>query len=600
MTFALWKVTPAQTPWADGTTVQATLLDADDYAGNPLQSIFSWSWTVDYTQLAGGFLSLLTSEGGYTPSWSSDGTRIAFMSVRSGNEDIWVIDADDYAEAGGSVRQLTTDEADDHHPAWSPTDDRIAFVSDRDGGDHIFLINADGTGLTQLTAGLEVDSHPAWSPDGTQIAFSRNTEIWTINADGTGEAQVPQDSLAYLLDPVWSPDGTRIAYTKTLYSDQIGVMDVNGSNHETITESGFDILPAWSRETNQIIFVTMRDEKTRAIRIVNTNGSNDQVFIDNEGKWWDSEPEQSPVSDQIAFQSTRNGAWNIWIKTQVDIIDVTATPEVFSPNDDGFNHTTDISFNLVGGATQIDLLIYDADANPVKMLLDDELAPTGINTVTWYGTNDAGEGLGSGTYTFKLIVAGNAGAAAIEKTGVIYLDITPPTFTEWAIQPSGNGIFDVSVTVEDDTAVKEGATKLQYGIASSENADEPDVVGWTDFGTGASGTLNIDLSEYDNTYLFIRVYSEDEQGNVAYSSIQKISINSQPGDIDNDGMDDDWETKYFGALHRDGSGDFDGDGITDLEEFQLGTHPQIKAGDLNLDGVVDLEDAILGLQIFMP
>ena len=475
MTFALWKVTPAQTPWADGATVQATLLAADDYAGNPLQSIFSWSWTVDYTQLAGGFLSLLTSEGGYTPSWSSDGTRIAFMSVRSGNEDIWVIDADDYAEAGGSVRQLTTDEADDHHPAWSPTDDRIAFVSDRDGGDHIFLINADGTGLIQLTAGLEVDSHPAWSPDGTQIAFSRNTEIRMINADGTGEAQVTQDSIAYLLAPVWSPDGTRIAYTKTLYSDQIGVMDVNGSNHETITESGFDILPAWSRETNQIIFVTMRDEKTRAIRVVNTNGSNDQVFIDNEGKWWDSEPEQSPVSDQIAFQSTRNGAWNIWIKTQVDIIDVTATPEVFSPNDDGFNDTTDISFNLVGGATQIDLLIYDADANPVKTLLDDELAPTGINTVTWYGTNDAGEGLGSGTYTFKLIVAGNAGAAAIEKTGVIYLDITPPTFTEWAIQPSGNGIFDVSVTVEDDTAVKEGATKLQYGIASSENADEPDV-----------------------------------------------------------------------------------------------------------------------------
>ncbi|MDM8541001.1 FlgD immunoglobulin-like domain containing protein [Desulfococcaceae bacterium HSG9] len=600
MTFALWKVTPAQTPWADGTTVQATLLAADDYAGNPLQSVFTWSWTMDYAQLASGFLSLLTSEGGYTPSWSSDGARLAFMSIRSDNEDIWVIDADDYAEAGGSVRQLTTDEADDHHPAWSPTDDRIAFVSDRDGGDHLFLINADGTGLTQLTAGLEVDSHPAWSPDGTQIAFSRNTEIWTINADGTGEVQVTQDSIAYLLDPVWSPDGTRIAYTKTLYSDQIGVMDVNGSNHETITDSGFDMLPAWSRQTNQIIFVTMRDEKTRAIRVVNTNGSNDQVFIDNEGMWWDSEPEQSPISDQIAFQSTRNGAWNIWIKTQVEITDVTVTPEVFSPNDDGFNDTTDISFNLVGGATQIDLVIYDADTNPVKTLLDDELAPTGINTVTWDGTNDAGEDITSGAYTFKLIVAGNAGVDAIEKTGQIYLDITPPTFTQWAIQPSGNGIFDVSVTVEDDTALKDNATKLQYGIASSENTDEPDVVGWTDFGTGASGSLNIDLSEHGSNYLFIRAYSEDEQRNVTYSDIQKSLIITTPGDIDNDGMNDDWETKHFGALHRDGSGDFDGDGITDLEEFRLGTHPQIKAGDLNLDGVVDLKDAILGLQLLTP
>src|SRR5206468_7498342 len=45
------------------------------------------------------------------------------------------------------------------------------------------------------------------------------------------------------------------------------------------------------------------------------------------------------------------------------------------------------------------------------------------------------------------------------------------------------------------------------------------------------------------------------------------------GDTDEDGMDDDWEMAYFGALSRDGTGDFDGDGQTDLQEFLAGTDP---------------------------
>ena len=44
-------------------------------------------------------------------------------------------------------------------------------------------------------------------------------------------------------------------------------------------------------------------------------------------------------------------------------------------------------------------------------------------------------------------------------------------------------------------------------------------------------------------------------------------------DSDNDGMDDDWEVAYFGNLSRDGTGDFDGDGMTDLAEFVAGTDP---------------------------
>jgi hypothetical protein len=56
-------------------------------------------------------------------------------------------------------------------------------------------------------------------------------------------------------------------------------------------------------------------------------------------------------------------------------------------------------------------------------------------------------------------------------------------------------------------------------------------------------------------------------------------------DSDADGMDDAWEMKYFGTLARDGTGDFDGDGVSDLLEFLTGTDPTDPASYFHLDVV---------------
>ncbi|MCP4345701.1 MAG: hypothetical protein GY795_09265 [Desulfobacterales bacterium] len=525
MTFSLWKAEPEQDPWQNGSTIQATLISADDFAGNPVQE-FSWTWTVDYSELAGGSLSLLTTQGGYSPSWSYDGTKIVFMSERSGNKDIWVTDADNFAEADeNAVRQLTTNEADDHHPAWSPNDNQIAFVSDRDSFDHIYLINADGTGLTQLTTGDTDDSHPTWFPDGTQIAFSRNGDIWTINGDGTNEKQIT-DAIEYCLDPVWSPDGTQIAFTRTLYVDEVAVINADGTNQTVLTDSNFDMLPAWTRQTGQVIFVTERDEKTRAIQIVSSSGTNEGSFIDNENEWWDSEPEQSPMNDNIAFQSTRNGTWNIWVKTYLEITNVEASPESFSPNDDGIHDTTGISFGLSGGSAQTDLIIYDSSDNPVAVLLENELVEIGENTFTWDGTDTEGNIVADGTYTYKLIIKGSTEEESIEKTGTVTVDTSPPSFDEWTLPDITGDSVDISVNISDASDIT--TAKLQYGIASTENEIFPDIISWTDFGsdsgTGTSGTLDLNWPDYDGNYLYIRAYSEDEHGNVIYSEIQKKLI----------------------------------------------------------------------------
>ena len=179
-------------------------------------------------------------------AWSPDGIRFVFASDRDGNFEIYLMSAD-----GGDPTRLTDDPAEDLWPAWSPDGKQIVFASNRDGFESIYLMNADGSGLTRLTTVEAFHRHPAWSPDGTRIAYSSdragNAEIWVMNADGTGQTNVtnsPSDDR----QPAWSPDGARIAFTSDRGGNfDIHVMNADGSGQTNISNSeGHDRLPDWT------------------------------------------------------------------------------------------------------------------------------------------------------------------------------------------------------------------------------------------------------------------------------------------------------------------------------------------------------------------
>lgn len=162
------------------------------------------------------------------PAWSPDGQRIVFTK----DQDIYTVNAD-----GTGLKPIVTGPAIDYHPSWSPDGIHIAFNSNRSGNADIYMINADGSGpTTQLTNNPSQDYSPAWSPDGQRVAFysfrDSNWEIYVLNvSDGGATPRRLTSSSSTDASPTWSSDGQWIAYQfsidNTSVHDEIDAINVN-------------------------------------------------------------------------------------------------------------------------------------------------------------------------------------------------------------------------------------------------------------------------------------------------------------------------------------------------------------------------------------
>ena len=189
----------------------------------------------------GGMETPILTDWGSSASFSADGSKIAFISGRDGNDEIYVMKSD-----GSGQANLTNNARGDYFPAWSPHGSKIAFESSLGyGNGEVYVMNADGSGVTRLTSTPLWSYEPVWSPDGSKIAFSAydgsNTGIYVMNADGSGLRNLTNKS-AFTAVPQWSPDGRQIAFV----GDGLYVMNADGSGIARVTNSASNFgAPAW-------------------------------------------------------------------------------------------------------------------------------------------------------------------------------------------------------------------------------------------------------------------------------------------------------------------------------------------------------------------
>jgi Tol biopolymer transport system component len=195
---------------------------------------------------------------------------------------------------------LTSGQRSDENPSWSPDGTKIAFDSYQQGNCDIYVMNADGSGEIRLTNNEGTNVSPSWSPDGKTIIFvsdrddtrrSRTMEIYVMNADGSNQTRITFNK-AHASFPKYSPSGNEVVFQSDLSgSPEIYTMEANGKSIIKLTDNGpafYNRMPDWSPVGNKIVFVSDRDNYDMEIYVMNTDGS-DQVRL-TESKWADMMP----------------------------------------------------------------------------------------------------------------------------------------------------------------------------------------------------------------------------------------------------------------------------------------------------------------------
>ncbi len=206
---------------------------------------------------------IVSSRRDDSPNISPDGKRIAFVSTRTGNEEIWISDAD-----RRELKQLTSFKGQNTGtPRWSPDGRQIAFDSSEAGNPNIYVMDGAGGTPRRLTSGPWGNFMPSWSPDGKWIYFkserSGSDQIWKIPSSGGSPIQVTRGGAC---EAFASPDGKRLYFTKRAWAP-IWTVPVDGGPEEPVPElEHFDkIFRSWGIVQQGIYFLSRENRPTQTV-----------------------------------------------------------------------------------------------------------------------------------------------------------------------------------------------------------------------------------------------------------------------------------------------------------------------------------------------
>ncbi len=182
-------------------------------------------------------------------SFTPDSKRIIFSStLAGGSAQLYMANVD-----GSNLHRLTTSGSIEVEPKINPkTGADLVDVSGRTGLPQVYHMNMEGANVERLSAGTGEATNPAWNPDGDHIAFAwtkgfepGNYNIFVMDVASRQTVQLTA-SEGRNEDPTWAPDGAHIAYaSKRGRESQIWVMNADGTGKHALTATGSNEEPAW-------------------------------------------------------------------------------------------------------------------------------------------------------------------------------------------------------------------------------------------------------------------------------------------------------------------------------------------------------------------
>jgi TolB protein len=253
-------------------------------------------WVMDYDGANQHQLTHLKSVA-LTPRWSPDATRIAFtcfVPYRGITSPQICL----FSTASNRVISFPRFRGTNSSPAWSPDGAQLAFMSSQNGDSEIYVTDADGSHLQRITFAAGVSTSPVWNPKtGKQIVFvsdrAGDPVLYLANSDGTNVQRLDMPDMGYVVDPAWSPNGQLLAFSWRRPSGNfdIYVMDIVSRQLVELTrDQGRNERPSWAPDGRHLVFESTRTG-TRHIWTMLADGSRPRQLTyegQNESPSWSS------------------------------------------------------------------------------------------------------------------------------------------------------------------------------------------------------------------------------------------------------------------------------------------------------------------------